>query len=41
MMLMPNDHTSLFKHAPSSYTSGPMYIDVPQTEFLLEQECSN
>ena len=41
MMLIPRAHTSLFKHASSSYTSGAMYHDVPQVVFLTEQECSN
>ena len=39
--LIPRAHTSLFNSAPSPYTSGPMYIDVPQVFTRFEQECSN
>ena len=41
MILIPNDHTSLFSTAPSPYTSGAMYNEVPHAVFLLEQECSS
>ena len=41
MMLMPSDHTSLFSCAPSVYTSGAMYNEVPHVVFLFDPACSS
>ena len=41
IMLIPRAHTSLFKHAPPSYISGPIYDDVPHNVFRFEHECSS